>query len=409
MRAKPRLFSHFWDAPFRPLFLAAFLCAFFSILIWPIGEKLGLPTPGIHPPVLWHMHELLFGFTAAAIGGYVLTALPNWTDQQPVAGILLKLLVLLWGVARGVNVLPQTLPTGLVVLINLSYFLLLSYIVARQISVSKAFRKLSFVLVVLALGMADVAYLTAANMGYPWVSHDIGHHVFIGLCMLLIVVGAKLIAAFTKNWLNINQIETSDVGLSSKLNLLVLALLMIGFWLFSFVDSGLAYAVLLCTSCLIIWSMCAWQAKALFRSPLIAALHVSFWWIPAGFCLLILSQTAPSSYRAADALHAITIGAMSGLIMAISGRAAALRNNGVLHARKSFYVAIPLVWTAALVRLLVPAFPQHTELVVVLSATIWCSAWFIFIIGFLPALYGPAPRPVLSGAKHAASNSTPAK
>ena len=48
----------------------------------------------------WHIHEMLFGFVMAAVGGFLLTAIPNWTSRAPVAGMPLAVLVALWLLGR---------------------------------------------------------------------------------------------------------------------------------------------------------------------------------------------------------------------------------------------------------------------------------------------------------------------
>ena len=52
------------------------------------------------PAPVWHAHEMLFGYAAAAIAGFLLTAIPNWTGRLPVRGVRLALLVGLWAVGR---------------------------------------------------------------------------------------------------------------------------------------------------------------------------------------------------------------------------------------------------------------------------------------------------------------------
>ena len=81
---------------FRPLFLAAGLWAAISGPLW-IGVWSGaVRYPGLFDPVAWHIHEMLFGFVAAALGGFLLTAIPNWTGRQPLRGRLLGVLASVW-------------------------------------------------------------------------------------------------------------------------------------------------------------------------------------------------------------------------------------------------------------------------------------------------------------------------
>src|SRR6516164_10655567 len=94
--AGPALFSY----GFRPFFLAAALWAAFNILLW-VPQYLGLITvPTEFSALDWHIHEMLYGYVAAAIAGFLLTAIPNWTGRLPVNGWPLAGLSALWLAGR---------------------------------------------------------------------------------------------------------------------------------------------------------------------------------------------------------------------------------------------------------------------------------------------------------------------
>ena len=77
----PRLAPHRGPAlllyGFRPFFLAAGIWALVAVILW-IGVLRGdLVLPITADPVTWHAHELLFGYLAAAVAGFLLTAIPS--------------------------------------------------------------------------------------------------------------------------------------------------------------------------------------------------------------------------------------------------------------------------------------------------------------------------------------------
>jgi uncharacterized protein involved in response to NO len=51
-------------------------------------------------PLLWHAHEMLFGFAVAVILGFLLTAVKAWTGLATPRGAVLGALALLWLAAR---------------------------------------------------------------------------------------------------------------------------------------------------------------------------------------------------------------------------------------------------------------------------------------------------------------------
>jgi len=84
----------------RPHFVAAGLAAVLLIPIWAASFALGTPIGSDWPPTLWHSHEMMFGFIAAAIADFLLTAVPNWTGRRGLAGRPLVILLVLWLAGR---------------------------------------------------------------------------------------------------------------------------------------------------------------------------------------------------------------------------------------------------------------------------------------------------------------------
>ena len=83
MSALKRLFSE----GFRVFFLAAGLFATLSMAVWSgwLGWQFaggGGDLPVGPAPQLWDAHEMIFGYGAAALGGFFLTAVPNWTGAR---------------------------------------------------------------------------------------------------------------------------------------------------------------------------------------------------------------------------------------------------------------------------------------------------------------------------------------
>ena len=61
-------------AGFRPFFLAAATWSAASMALWLSLLAGGIDLPSRFDPMSWHIHEMLFGFIMAAIGGFLLTA-----------------------------------------------------------------------------------------------------------------------------------------------------------------------------------------------------------------------------------------------------------------------------------------------------------------------------------------------
>ena len=85
---------------FRPFFLSAAIWSMLALFIWMLVLQAGLQLPSRFDGMAWHQHEMMSGFVMAAITGFLLTAIPNWTGRPPVKGALLGILFALWLVGR---------------------------------------------------------------------------------------------------------------------------------------------------------------------------------------------------------------------------------------------------------------------------------------------------------------------
>ena len=118
---------------FRPFFLLAGIWASLAMALW-MGRLAGLAVlPGAIDALAWHKHEMLFGFAAAAMAGFILTAIPNWTGRLPIGGWRLAALVGLWGLGRLAFLLSDVLGPWAVAVLDLSFFFVLIVVIGREL------------------------------------------------------------------------------------------------------------------------------------------------------------------------------------------------------------------------------------------------------------------------------------
>ena len=91
---------------FRPFFLGAALFAGVAIPVWILVLAGVGDSTFLYPARDWHVHEMVFGFLPAVITGFLLTAIPNWTDRPPIRGYELMLLFALWLAGRLLIAIP---------------------------------------------------------------------------------------------------------------------------------------------------------------------------------------------------------------------------------------------------------------------------------------------------------------
>lgn len=383
--ARLTLFSY----GFRPFFLAAGL---FGLLVVPAWLWLyatgGSPVEGL-PAMLWHGHEMLFGFIAAAIAGFLLTAVPSWTGCRGFGGRPLVLLAAAWLAGRLAMALGTHLPLPLVALAELAFLPGLAALIAPPILREKN-RNLPMLAVLAALWLADAVYLYAlATVDAALASRMLG--VALAVVLLLItIIGGRIVPSFTGNALRrVDQSFTItsrtwlERALPAGMALNVILEAVPGL---ASPASGALAAVLAALHAL---RLSGWRSLRVRGEPILWVLHVAYAWLPLGFALkasLLLAGAPLGRFW----LHAFGIGAAATMIVAVMSRAALGHTGRPLVVARSITLAYGLLTLGALARVFGPALYDGSYVGVLLfSGLCWSAAFALFVVVYLPILTGP--------------------
>jgi uncharacterized protein involved in response to NO len=197
--AGPALFSY----GFRPFFLGAAVWAALAIALW-LPQYFGhLKVPTAFAPLDWHIHEMIYGYVAAAVTGFLLTAIPNWTGRLPVNGYPLAALFALWLLGR--IAIAGSAVCGLLfaAVVDVAFLLIFAAVALGEIVAGRNWRNLR-VLIVLGVLIAGniVFHAEVIHSGSADYGIRIGVAALIGLIML---VGGRIVPSFTRNWLCAKQ------------------------------------------------------------------------------------------------------------------------------------------------------------------------------------------------------------
>lgn len=381
--AGPALFSY----GFRPFFMAAALWAVADILLWLpqyFGE-IGLPTR--FGPLDWHVHEMLYGYVAAAVAGFMLTAIPNWTGRLPVNGPPLASLALLWFAGRIAILLSARIGAVAAAAIDVAFLAVLAAVAAREIVAGKNWRNLRVLVVLAVLIGGNIVFHTEAIL---WGSADYGIRIGIAAVVLLIsVIGGRIVPSFTNNWLNRNNPGRLPVPFSRFDALTVAAT---GLGLISWIAAP-AYQVtgliLLLAGMLQLARLARWAGDRTLRDRLVLVLHVGYGFIPVGF-LLTGAAALWSVVPVSAGVHAWSAGAIGLMTLAVMTRASLGHTGQPLAASATTQIIYACAFVAALLRICA-AFHGDIALLY-LSALAWLGAFggFLFAYGPLLARRRPA-------------------
>lgn len=375
---------------FRPFFLGAGCWAVLAMALWFAVLQGAMALPSRFDPLTWHSHEMLFGFAAAAIAGFLLTAVPNWTGRLPVQGWPLALLFSTWLAGRLAVAVSDVIGALPAALVDIAFLVGLFAILLREIIAGRNWRNLPVAVVVGLLAscnlLVHLEYLAAIETA------ALGLRLTLATVVLLItLIGGRIIPSFTRNWLK-KRGETampSPFGRFDRAVILVSAIAAVS-WATA---PGWSTSGWLCLLAALAngWRLARWRGHRTLAEPLVWVLHLGYGWLAIGFGLLGLSLLLPAMPQS-TAIHALTAGAMGTMIPAVMTRATLGHTGQALTAGLGTTAIYVLVTMAALLRILFPIFEAEGFLTLTLAAACWIGAFGLFVALYAPLLTRTAKK-----------------
>ncbi len=380
----PPLFSY----GFRPFFLGAGLIALVVVPLWSLSLATGLVLPLAWPPMLWHAHEMVFGFVPAAIAGFLLTAVPSWTGRKGFAGPPLIGLFALWLAGRIATGVSAETPAALVAAIDLAFFPMLAALLAPPL-IRERNRNTPLLLVLLALFVCQSTFHWAAWRNDAWTAHQATLAAIDITLILVTVIGGRIVPSFTATALRLSgstAVPRSRRGLTPVVVGLMIAVAATDVLQppSAWVGGAAALAALAQA-----WRIAQWQSLRTWRMPIVWILHLGYVWLPIGLALKAWALFGGPPVTA-HWLHALTLGPIATMIVAVMTRTSLGHTGRELSLHPLTLVAYGLLAAAIVVRVLAPALPGVEYLATVaVSAALWAGAFAAFLWVYAPILIGP--------------------
>ena len=124
------------------------------------------------------------------------------------------------------------------------------------------------------------------------------------------------------------------------------------------------------------------------RVPILLVLHLGYAWLVAGLALKGGSGFLDWLPESA-ALHALTVGAVGTMLMAVMSRAALGHTGRKLEAHPTTVMAYSLVSLAAVLRIAAPLLPMAAPYAMAGSGIVWSLAFALFLAVYAPILIRP--------------------
>lgn len=364
---------------FRPFYIGGALLAALIVPLW-VAMFLGWVqlTPPKAAPMLWHAHEMLFGFAVAIIIGFLMTAGKAWTGLATPRGAALGALALLWLAARVASVVG---PYAVYAALDMALLPLVAGVLVNILLRSRNHRNLPLALILALLAVANLGFHLSV-LGVLDVSAMTALHAGLALVVMIeCVMAGRVIPAFTMSATPglklpaIAWVERASLGLTG-----------LGLALWVFAPAGVwGLIVLALAAGLQVKRLLGWRPLITRDRPILWVLHASYAWFPVGLALLALAQTGLVPVSAG--VHALAVGATGGLIIGMLTRTARGHTGRPLKVSRAEVAAYGLVMLAAALRVLLPLVSPGLLVVSLLGAALaWSAAFLIYLWIFTPWL-----------------------
>lgn len=378
-----------WGRAFRPFFLFGAAYGAVATAAWAAIWQGWLPFPAWLVPSLWHAHEMLFGFVAAAVAGFLLTASPVWTGRTALAGRPLAALTALWVLGRVAMMAVGLLPMPLVAVIDCAFLPAVALVLARTVLGTGQYRNYGVVALVGVLALANVA-VHAQALGLTAVSAPRALRFTVDVVVVLIVViGGRITPAFTANAL-LRDGSTAQVRSWAWLDRFAVTAAVLVALADLLAPRSLASGCLAATAGLAVAArMAGWQTVRTWRDPLVWSLHAGMAWVVIGF-LLVAAGDLGGAVPPTAGLHALTAGSMGAMIMAVVTRVSLGHTGRMLVLPEGMVLAYVLVHIGAVLRVTAAVATASAPGPLLLAAGLmWAAAFVLFAGRYAPILWRP--------------------
>ncbi|NMY27974.1 NnrS family protein [Pseudomonas sp. WS 5021] len=381
-RRKAMSITPLFRLAFRPFFLGGCLLALLAIPLWLLalaGDAGWQPAGGW---LAWHRHELLFGFALAIIGGFLLTAVQTWTGRPGISGAPLAVLAGLWLGARLAWLF--NLPWPLLAVLELSFPLAVAGLMGWTLWKVRQQRNYPIVLVLLLLTLADGLSLYGLPRGDEgWQRQAVLTGLWLVAAMMGLI-GGRVIPFFTQRGLGRTEAVKPWPWLDYLLlagSALVALLYASGVALMPSLWVGLVFALLGLGHLL---RLVRWHDPGLWRVPLLWSLHLAYAWLAVA-CLGMALWHFGVPLNPSLAVHALTVGAMGGLILAMIARVSLGHTGRPLTPPKGMTLAFSLLNLACLSRVLLVLIWPYAALW--LAGLCWTLGLGVYLWRYAPMLW----------------------
>ena len=280
------------------------------------------------------------------------------------------------------------LPSSLVFFLDMAFPILLGVLLGREIIAGRSKRNYPLVAIIIVVIMLNILYHLGINQWLPGADRMAIYLLIHTLLLLVTIIAGRIVPNFTANWLRQqgqDQLPVDgDLTNRSALSLTILIGLAAGFFPLHPLTGVLAFAGALVHG----FRLSRWKGFATTSNPLLFVMHVAYAWIPVGYFLMACAVFG-WIFTPTAALHALTMGAIGSIILAVTTRVALGHTGRPLKAARATVLAYWIFMLAVLIRVLGGLAGFGYLMIIDLSALGWMLTFAIFTWVYWPILSRP--------------------
>jgi uncharacterized protein involved in response to NO len=359
------------------------LGALFGALVlveWVVFVRFGWT--GAVPPVMWHAHEMVYGFAAVGFAGILSAWVPGWSGAPQIRRTRLVLLAGIWLLGRAAMAVSGLLPAWLAAVIDLSFFPALAALVLLPHLAARPERNLPLLGLVVLFWFGNLA-MHAEAFGGTFAIAERGARVGIDAYLLLIAIVCGHAVPDATNRFLVGRGSRPVPRRMPVLDSLAVAGLLI--YLIGDSVTGMSHstsAAALAAGGLNAIRLCCWRGYRVLNAPSLLILHLGYLWMVIG---LLLEAAVPLTDGVADmaAIHSLTAGAIGTMLLAAIAHESMIHRGGGPHAGPVVLAACGLVSVAAFLRVAALFVPGAFVTLVISSGAIWSLGFFCLAAGYV--------------------------
>ena len=376
---------------FRVFFLSAGLFAVLAIGLWTwwLARPFDLPASS---PVDWHAHEMIFGYATAALGGFFLTAVPNWTGARAARHVFIGMVAALWLAGRIAIFWSGLVPPVVVAVVDLAFLPVLAAKIATQLIRRPKPQNVMFLALLAILWTANL-FVHLEWTGVTGDTAQRGLHAGLYLLVALIaVLGGRITPAFTRNAMTRTGRESglprSFAGLDAPA---IAAAIALPLATLAALPGAVTGTLALAAGTGQIARLAFWRPGFTRAQPILWSMHLAFALLGLGLILTGLAQFGLGDPVAA--LHVLAIGGVGGMTLAVMSRASLGHGGRPLVAPRPVAAAYALVPAAAALRWMAPALSDLYLPALLGAGTLWVAAFALYLLALWPVFWTPRLAP----------------